>query len=331
MIDTFGFSYPWVLAFLAIIIPLVLYDFLGGFRKREGRLPKKLKRKLLVSAFFFKIFIACVIIALAGPHWGSPPAAADNRRGLDAVFAIDVSNSMDIRDVPPSGTPTGAFGNIDVSRLERGLAIAKEAINAVPGLRYAVAIGKGSAILTIPLTWDSEAVLNFLEALNTSSMTSRGTNLEALVMAAAGAFHTSFMARQVIILVSDGEELSGAIDNALNYCQRNGISVLTVAVGSDEGRPVSEIGLLYPGVISSRNAAVMRQAARQTGGIYIDGNRSDASAILAAHLRSLASPGGFGGDGSSGPRERRSLFIIIAFIAYIASKFSPMIAAGRKR
>ena len=330
MNGSFGFSHPWVLAFLAVIIPLVLYDFAGGSRKREGRLPKKLKRKLLISAFFFKIFIACVIIAIAGPHWGRPVAVTDNRRGLDAVFAIDVSNSMDIRDVSPTGGAAGAPGGIDVSRLERGLAIAKETIHTVPGLRYAVAIGKGSAILTIPLTWDAEAVLNFLEAVSTSSMTSRGTNLEALVMAATTAFHTSFMARQVIILVSDGEELSGAINNALDYSQRNGISVLAVAVGSDEGRPVSEIGLLYPGVISSRNAAVMRQAARQTGGIYIDGNRDDAAAILAAHLRSLASPGGFG-DGSSGPRERRSLFIIIAFIAYIASKFSPMLTRGGKR
>ena len=329
MNDSFGFTYPWVLSALVIFIPLALLDFSGGPGKRQRRLPEKLRKKLLVSVIFFRIFIACIIIALAGPYWGFSFAQVQNRRGLDAVFAIDVSRSMDIRDAQKN---EGG----ELSRLERGLAIAREAVAAVPGPRYAAAVGRGRGILTVPLTWDSEAVLGFLESLDGSSITGGGTNLESLITAAAGAFQNSFPARQAIVLISDGEALSGVLKTALDRCVRNGIAVLALAVGSDEGRPVpdtrfSEIpaDVISPDVISRRNAGVMRIAASRTGGIYIDAGRDDAAGILAAHLRSLAPETGLWGSRPE-PKERRSLFIILAIIAYGASKFVPMIPR-RKR
>ncbi|MCL2067526.1 MAG: VWA domain-containing protein [Treponema sp.] len=320
MNGSFSFTYPWVLYALAVFVPLVLFDIFGSQRKREQRLPEELRKKLIISVLFFRVFIACVIIALAQPRWGISFSQTENRRSLDTVFAIDVSRSMDIRDA----------GSRGLSRLERGLAIARETAAAVPGPRYAAAIGKGTGILAVPLTWDSEAALSFLESLESSSITGRGTNLESLLTAAAGAFHGTFPARQVIVLISDGESLSGVIRAALDRCAGSGVIVVAVAVGSDEGRPVPGDGISDDeGTISSRDAAVMRMAARRTGGIYIDGNRDDAAGILAAHLRSLSPESGFQGSRPE-PKERRSLFIILAIIAYGMSKFSPL-APGKKR
>ena len=324
MNESFGFNYPWVLIALVILIPLVLYDFFGKRSipsgKRERRLSGELRKKLLVSVIFFRVFIACIIIALAGPYWGLASVTAENRRGLDAVFAIDVSRSMDIRDVRSAG-------NIESSRLERGIAVAMETAAAFPGPRYAAATGKGAGILTIPLTWDNEAVFNFLESLDGSSVTGRGTNLESLLAAAAGAFQNSSAARRVIILVSDGEALSGNFKNALDRCYREGIVVLALALGSDEGRPAPDS--VVPGTVSRRDASSMRLAAGTTGGSFIDGNREDASPVLASLLRSLVP--GTGSYGSrTEPKERRSLFVILAIAAYIASKFAPMIPGRRK-
>ncbi|MCL1993331.1 MAG: VWA domain-containing protein [Spirochaetes bacterium] len=320
MNETIGFAQPWVLAFLAVLIPMIAFDIFGKQGKRARLLSGGLKNKLFISSFFFKLFVACAIIALAGPRWGYAPARADNRRGLDIVFAIDLSRSMDILDVPGAN-------NTEVSRLERALALAKEAVAAAPGSRHAVAIGKGSAVLAIPLTWSYETVLAFLEELDSASITGWGTNLEALVMAAAGAFHASFLTRQTIILISDGEATLGDFSNALNYSARRDISVIAVAVGSDEGRPAGTASTA--GHISSRDAAVMRNAAEQTGGIYIDGNASDAAAVLAAHLSSLS--GGFAPAAHSLQQERRSMFVIIAVAIYAMSKFAPMAPARRKQ
>jgi Ca-activated chloride channel family protein len=239
---------------------------------------------------------------------------------------------MDIRDAPEQH---GAYQ----SRLERGVSIAKEASSSAAGARFAAAVGRGKGYLAVPLTWDNETIFSVLEILDGSSMTGRSTNLEALVDAAADAFVDASPARKVIVLISDGESLSGVIRNALNRCFNEGIIVSTVAIGSDTGRLVlsdesprqePDADTMTDGIISQRDTAVMRMAADRTGGIYIDGNRADAASVLSGHLLSLAADTRIS---SSTPilKERRTLFIILAIIAFGLSKLVPLlpVRAGR--
>jgi len=320
------FDYPFVLIAFIIYVPLVIFDIFASSKNKKYKLPEKLERKINSSVFLFRIFIACVIIAIACPRWGTGFAVSEYRRGLDAVFAIDVSRSMDIRDAFNSGSKSQ-----ELSRLERGLSIAKESMASVAGIRYAAAIGRSRGLLALPLTWESESILSFLEALDGSSMTGRSTNLESLIDAAASAFQNSSPAQKIIILLSDGESHSGAIKNALDRCVKEGIIVNTIALGSDEGRQLSAEASFEKAsfaeadsdVISRREAFVMRMAAERTGGIYIDGSNSNAAGILASHLLSLVR------DTASGsrrpePKEKRTLFIILAIIFYTASKFAPL-------
>jgi Ca-activated chloride channel family protein len=284
-----------------------------------------LKKKLLVSNILFLLFLLFAVIALAGPKWGLSYAPAEYRRGLDVVFAIDISRSMDIRDVQINSLQTAAQGRSRTafqSRLERGILIAAENVTSVSGVRFAAAVGRGRGYLAVPLTYDSEAALIFLESLDASSMTGRSTNLESLVDAAAGAFQDTSPARKVIVLISDGESLSGILRNAVNRCVHDGIILTTAAVGSDEGRQITTHAGEpdSPSVTSRRDSSAMRAAAERTGGIYIDGSREDASSVLSSHLLSLAQEAG-SGNRKQEPKQRRSLFIILAIISYGASKF----------
>ncbi|MDR0487497.1 MAG: VWA domain-containing protein [Treponema sp.] len=326
----FSFSHPWVFSVLAVYIPLIFFEHFGKSGKYRARLPGELGKKALSSVVFFRIFIVCVIIALAGPGWGTGFTVSEYRRGLDVVFAVDVSRSMDIRDAQTGG---------NASRLERGLSIAAESAAAVSGARFAAVIGRGRGIAAIPLTRDSDAVLSFLETLDNSSMTGRSTNLESLLETALGVFQNSSPAQKTIVLVSDGESHAGIIKNALEKCAKERIIVNTIAVGSDEGGPVPPAGETTEGnpqgslpgnlqgnlpVISRRDAAVMRIAAEKTGGAYIDGGRENAASALSAHLLSLARETGPEGARPE-PKERRTLFVILAIIAYAASKFAPLV------
>jgi Ca-activated chloride channel family protein len=318
------FDFPFALGAFAIFIPLVIYDIYSRFRKNKPNLPEDLAKKLRSSVFLFRLFIIFSIIAIAGPRWGIGFAASEFRRGLDAVFAIDVSRSMDIRDAQTGG------GN--QSRLERGLLIAKESVASVSGARFAAAIGRGQGYLAVPLTWDNEAALSFLESLDGFSVTGRSTNLESLVDAAADAFQSSSPARKVIVLVSDGESHAGILRNALNRCVKDGITVYAVALGSDTGRPIAaETDNPQSGaVISRRDSSVMRSAAERTGGVYIDGSRDDSASVLSGHLLSIAHETG-PGNSRPEPKERRTLFIILAIISYGISKFIPLIPQKRTR
>jgi len=311
------FDHPYVLTAFLIFIPVILFDFLPRFRKNKTELPEELRKKLIFSVFFFRLFAAFSIIALSGPRWGTGYAVSEYRRGLDTVFAIDISRSMDVRDVQ---TASGSQ-----SRLERGLSIARKSAAAVSGARYAAVLGRSRGYLSVPLTYDNETVFNFLESIDISSVTGRSTNLESLVETAVTAFQNASAAKKVIVLISDGESHYGVLRNALNLCAKEGIIVTAIAVGSDEGMSVAGAVNERGDVISRRNTPVMRMAAERTGGIFIDGSREDASGALSSYLLSLAQETR-AVSGRTESKQRYTLFIILAIIAYALSKFIPRLS-----
>ena len=317
-----SFDYPLFLIGLAFFVPLFLADRFSARRRRIVKsLPGNMRLRFFATTALFRLSAAFLIIALAGPRWGIGQAAGEYRRAVDVVLAMDVSRSMEVPDglgeySGPGGGPT---------RLDRGLEIVREAVGNLPGTRFAVAISRGRGVLAVPLTWDGGTVMSFLEALGGSAMTGRGTNLEALVDAAAGAFQPSPPSRRIIVLVSDGEELSGSLRSAVDRLRHDDVAVVALALGSAEGGT-------FPGggeVISRRDSLIMRMAAAQTGGIYIDGSQPDAAAMLGAHL-GIAAPGiGTGGTGTE-RRPRWFAFAILSLAAFGASKLC-LLGSGRRR
>jgi Ca-activated chloride channel family protein len=350
-VNGLSFEYPFVLPALFLLVPAA---FLVSFHYRilkknffvfaasslSGASPDPCSRYVL-SNVFFGLFLACLIFALAGPRWGREKLIMEYRRGLDAIFALDVSRSMEVSDVPGGGEP--------VSRLERGLEAARETAAACGGIRFAVVIGKGRGVAALPLTYDGEAIQAFFTGFQASSLTGRGTNLESLTAAALSAFDNSFPSRRVIILLSDGEALSGSLNRALDQARNEGVTITVLGLGSDEGGPVppSSFSPLKAGSarteaeaeegggepLSRRRSGVLRYAALHTGGIYLDGNKKEAALLLAEHLRELAPESGRAGNRRE-PRSRRSLFIAAALIALGLSRFcvlkSPGAARGRR-
>jgi len=321
------FDNPWILAGMLIIIPLALSNYLSPLARRiRGKLPKNVRIQLFASRFFFYLFLCFLISALAGPRWGTGQSRSEYRRAVDVVIAVDVSKSMLVFD----GKASSGGLTENITRLQQGILIVKEAVAALPGMRFAVAVSRNRGILAIPLTWDDNTVLSFLETIDASSLTGRGTNLESLLEAGAEAFQPSHPSNRVILLVSDGEELTGSIRNALSRCNRNDITVTSILTGSDEGAPIP--GGVVPGdedIISRRDAATMRMAAGLTGGIFIDASRADAANLLISHLRSLAVETE-GPKNNETSKERWFVFLILAIMAYGTSKMSLLNIGSRK-
>jgi Ca-activated chloride channel family protein len=253
---------------------------------------------------------------------------------------------MDVRDK----------GEQSPSRLELGLAIARDLVERSGGVRFAVAVGKGTGVLAIPLTDDTEAVTLLLEGLSTSLVTGWGTNLESLINAAAGAFQDAFPTRRRIILFSDGEAFQGSFSQGIERVQAADIVLCAVGLGSEDGGAVPEFAVasnssqtlplgqgegIGERVMSFLRRDTLRDAAERTGGIYLDGSRENAAALLADQLalvspvssRTLLSEGEEPrrSEGSSLPnisaggfrRERKHrgyLFIIAALMALGLSK-----------
>jgi Ca-activated chloride channel family protein len=305
-----SFDNPRFLLALFLIVPLIILNcvhyyrrrtilnFLGGagetFSSYSGSTgARSLRFRVALSVFAFSLFLGCIIIALAGPRGGSR-LVSENRRGLDVVFAIDVSRSMDVRDISPGGP----------SRLTHAAALARELILALSsgggsdfdgadGIRFGAAIGKGRGVLAVPLTGDAEAILAFFTGLSGSTVTGTGTNLEQLIDAAAAAFQNAFPSRRLIILLSDGESLGGVLNAALERLRGAEILLAAAGFGSETGGQVPFGGdvLLgddgYP-VISYLRSDYLRDAAESGGGIYVDGGKENAADLLIDYLNSLS-------------------------------------------
>ena len=321
-----SFDYPALLLALIAFAPLAAADRLSARRRRVAEsMPAGMRARLSASTLLFRLSMALLIAALAGPRWGEGPAGGGEYcRAMDVVFAVDISRSMEVPDglgeyLGPGGAPT---------RLDRGIELAREAVDALPGARFAVAISRGRGVLAVPLTWDTGAVTTFLDALEGSAITGWGTNLEALVDAAAGAFQPSPPSRRAVVLVSDGEELSGSVRAAAGRLRQEGISLVALTVGSAQGGT-------FPGggdVTSRRESAPVQAAVAQAGGLYIDGSRPDAGRQLSAHLSALAAGAaiqGAGGGAGAEPRARWQVFAALSLLAFGASKLC-LLGSGRR-
>jgi Ca-activated chloride channel family protein len=331
----------------------IFYDDIGGNRKeRMRKLPVQLELSLryAVSCLLFIIFYASMCIALAGPCFGVN-FVRELRRGADVVLAFDLSRSMNVKDGSPlpsaPAEPAGPAirGGLSSSRLERSIYTARTLLESLlPGrivpqsIRFGAALGKGEAILAVPLTDDTEAILALLDSLTSLAISSRGTNLEKILDAAAGAFQDHFPSARYVVLFSDGEALSGSLSAAVERLREQDITLFTVGAGSTYGAPVppeevsfetvNSMGMPPVVITSYLRQDILSAAAERTGGLFIDGN-IDAAQLLAASISETGMT-----DGEWVFREESSarwyIFAIFGLAAFILSKLCLLRFRGRR-
>jgi Ca-activated chloride channel family protein len=346
-------NYKWrftrIYSLLTSISTIFYEDMDTGSGKKRYILPVRFELGLryTVSSLFFIIFFICICIALAGPRFGIH-FTRELRQGTDIALAFDLSRSMNVKDsaplpstsapeIPsllPAPSETAARGALSSSRLERSVYTARSLLENLisadgylNNIRIAAAIGKGEAVLAVPLTDDPEAIFALLDSLNSLAITSRGTNLEKILDAAAGAFQDNFPSSRLVILFSDGEVVSGSIPAAIERLRQRDIKIYSVGAGSIYGAAVppetaNSSVAHQPSVISYLKPDVLTAAAEAAGGVFIDGNSSNAAAQIVTQIKS----GGItaSNDGAWTFREEISaqwhIFVITGLAAFIISK-----------
>jgi Ca-activated chloride channel family protein len=228
--------------------------------------------------------LACVIVGAAGPEWGEE-LVRRSASGSDVVFAIDVSASMDARDVPPS-------------RIEEARREALSVLERLGGSRVGVVAFAGDAVRLCPLTLDRGAVRLVLESLSSGTVSEPGTDLGRGLRAAAKLMPPGRRTEQAIVLWTDGEDLEAGAGGAIDELARGGSRVFTVGVGTPAGDvvPVLDAGGRAVDVKRDESGAavrsrldepLLRDLARRTRGAYFTASRPGGET-----LRLLATLGG---------------------------------------
>ena len=185
------------------------------------------------------------------------------------IFVLDVSNSMNAQDVQPS-------------RLELAKAIIINSIQNMNDGKVGIVVFAGEAESIMPLTTDFSAAETYLSSLETSVVGRQGTDFLKAVKVAAQKFKNVPKGARKIILISDGEDNEGNDIAALEEAQKEGITINSVGIGTDEGAPIPvyELGQLMgyktdindETIITKRQTKALMTLSFDTDGEYIDGN-----------------------------------------------------------
>jgi Ca-activated chloride channel family protein len=219
----------------ALLGLVVLALALGRTRRLSRAIPDRLQPALApgvsralpaVRASFGSLALACFAFALAQPQCGEH-AEVTRRRGLDVVVALDASKSMYARDVTPS-------------RLERARLELTSLLDLLKGDRVAIVAFAGDAFVQCPLTSDYAAAKMFLRSVDPEAMPQGGTNIGAALLLARQVLDNADRGAKdrVVVLLSDGEDLEGAIPEGIEALKELGAKVLAVGIGSEQGEPI---------------------------------------------------------------------------------------------
>ena len=217
------------------------------------------------AAFLAVVAVLGTGLALARPRWGLVTETVE-RRGADVAIVLDTSASMRATDVTPS-------------RFVLARQAALSLVEKLPGDRLALVGCEGEAQVLVPLTLDSAAVALFLEALEPGIGTLPGTSLAAGLAAAAELMPPGTSAGRQVVVLSDGEDLEGGVDEAIAKAKGEGIVVHAVFVGAEgRGAPVPEVDLSGrptgfkteegAPVLSRPDPGLLRRLAAETGGSF---------------------------------------------------------------
>ena len=295
-------SPAWLFALLALLALLALEVWLT--RRDRDRLSRLVSRPLwgrvvrrpderwrLLRLALLLLGAAGVVVALARPQWGIVREKVE-REGVDVVLVLDTSGSMATADVAPS-------------RFFLARQALLQLIARLDGDRFALVAFEGEAYPLVPLTLDADALGLFLETVEPGIVPAPGTSLGVGLAKGLEAFVDQERRNKVMVLVSDGEDLEGEVEQAVRRAKEAGVVVHAVGVGTEGGQPVPDVDAegrvtgykrdeSGGAVVSRLNLATLDAIARGTGGKAFRITPADtslsglASAIEGMEQRSLA-------------------------------------------
>jgi Ca-activated chloride channel family protein len=271
------------LLWLLLLVPLAAAFFIWALRRRREALQQFAEARLLPAltpdlderrqrwrAGLLVAALALVVLALAGPKWGFHWEEV-HREGVDIVVALDTSRSMLAEDVKPS-------------RLARAKLAVEDLVKKLKGDRIGLVAFAGSAFVQCPLTLDYDAFAESLQAVKIGIIPKGGTALTEAIHAGLEAFEGRQGKHEALILITDGEDHEGHLDDAAKEAADRGVKIYTVGIGTTEGDliPITVDGQQdflkdrRGQVVKSRlGQETLQKIATTTGGAYVHASSGD--------------------------------------------------------
>ena len=167
----------------------------------------------LLTLGFVLLVLACMDI-----RWGKITREVP-QKGLEVVFALDVSRSMLAEDAKPN-------------RLTRAKQQIKDMLATMAGDRVGLVVFAGEANQAVPLTNHYHDFQEKLDSVGPESVSVGGSQLGIAIKAASEAFLSKTNDHKTMVLFTDGEDQeSQPIELAKQLHAESGLRIFTVGLG----------------------------------------------------------------------------------------------------
>ena len=290
----FRFESPQYLYLLLVLLALVAIHYYSNYKKKQqikrfgdpdltrqlflgvSRWRPEVKFWLLMAA------LASFIIALARPQFGTRLDTRE-RMGIEAIIALDVSNSMLAEDVKPN-------------RLEKAKMMVSNMVDGMKDDKIGLIVFAGQAFVQLPITSDYVSAKMFLETISPSMISVQGTDIAEAITLSMRSFTQQEDVSRAIFVITDGEDNEGRAVEAAKQAASQGIHVYMLGIGNPGGAPIPIPGSGHyiiddegNTVVSKLNEGMCREIATAGNGsyIYVD-NSSSAQKKLSEYLDRLS-------------------------------------------
>jgi Ca-activated chloride channel family protein len=273
-------EYLWLLLFVPLLLFFLNRYFSNGEwirqilgRARATSFLSSAKRDLLVVVLS-TVGVVCLALALARPYLQEIAEKPEYQR-MNLVFLLDVSPSMNARDVWPS-------------RIDRSKDVIRRFIQRDTGiLRYGLVSFSESSVILSYLTSDLQNLLFYLDFLRPDRNLILGTDLGAALTSGLQVLEKGrvlqpadgrSIQKSVMVLISDGEDHGEELDSAVENVHQRRIRVHTIGIGTAQGgtmQVVNERGELEylkdeqgRRILSRLSVETLQKVAQQTGGRF---------------------------------------------------------------
>lgn len=280
----FRFAEPvYFYGLLMIPVFIILFWMMRIWKKRalkrfgESGLLMKLmpdysSARPVVKFILILFAVSFIILGLANPQIGSKLQTIE-RKGIDIIIAIDVSNSMLAEDIRPN-------------RLIRSRQAVSRLIDNLKNDRIGIIVFAGRAYTQLPITTDYSAAKLFLSTINTDIISIQGTAIAEAINLSVESFDDNNH-QKAIIIITDGEDHEGEAIVAAKAAAEKDIKVYTIGMGLPEGAPIPVIdrngnqqGFKRDRnnntVITKLNESILQDIAAAGNGQYVRANNTQA-------------------------------------------------------
>ena len=248
----------------------------------EQLMPNASRVRPAVKFSILMVALTLLIIAAARPQFGQSERT-EKRQGIEAIVALDISNSMLAEDVAPN-------------RLDRAKQMLSKLMDNMVNDKVGLVVFAGDAFVQLPITCDYVSAKMFLNSIKPELIKTQGTAIGQALSTSIRCFGEQSDASRAIILITDGENHEDDAVAVAKRAKEEGIQVLVVGIGKPEGSPIPVAGTnnfmkdRQGNVVVSRlNEDMCREIAQAGGGIYVRcDNSNTATKAIQKELDKLA-------------------------------------------